>query len=219
MTPYTTLYDDVLPELPGAESALALHHIKRACNDFYERSLYSRETLAGQTITVNVATYSVVASDPSNFDCGKILEVSFWDSSGSMTKPKSLTPRTREQLTYEMPDWATRTGTPSAYTQPAIDRVTLAYTPDATYTGGLIVTIAKLPLYAGAGVDDAVFEKFNEVLAYGAKARMMRMPKKPWSNPKLAAEYRTMFDQEVGKAAAIAAKGYGRAPLRTRAYG
>lgn len=217
MTPYTALYDDVMTELPGADLPAVLHQIKRTCNDFYERSLYSRETLAGIDVVALTASYTPAPSDPSNFDIGKILEVRF--NNGSTTGPKKLDPRTKAQLDIELPNWDTQTGNPRYYTQASLGDITLALIPDTSYAAALIVTIAKLPLYAGGGIDDAVFEKFGEGLGLGVKARMMRMPKKPWSNPALAGAYMLEYDREVAGAAMIAARNYGAGRLRTRCYG
>jgi hypothetical protein len=214
---YTTLFDDCMPELPGADAAMVLHAIKRVCNDFYERSLYSREILTPMNIVANQATYAAVSGDPTNFECGKIISVKM--NTGSSAGPVKLEPRSTNQLDDELPNWSVQTGTPKYYTQTAIDNVVLAYVPDTSYTAGLLITISKLPLYAGGGIDDFVFEKFAEGLGAGVKSRMMRMPKKPWSNPNLAEEYGRYFDDEVSAAQAIASRSYGAGRLRTRAWG
>lgn len=217
MTPYTALYDDVMPELPGADLAVVLHQIKRSCNDFYERSLYARETLPAIDIVQGTATYTPLPTDSTNFEIGKIIGARF--NNGSAAGPARLQARSKHQLNVEIPNWDTRQGNPVYYTQSNISSLTLVYIPDAGYLGGLIVTIAKLPIYAGTGIDTDVFEKFSEAIGSGVKQRMMRMAKKPWSNPQMALEYGRFFDSEVSGAAAIAARSYGSAPLRSRSYG
>jgi hypothetical protein len=215
---YTALYDDVLPELPGCEPTLALHHIKRACNDFYERSLYARETLAGINVVAQTATYAVAPTDATNFQVGKILRAQLFGFVGD-TNPVTLDPKTPAELDLILPQWATASGSPRYYTQTAIDSMTLALVPATSTTGGLVVTIAKLPQYAGTGIDSAIYDKFGEEIAKGAKARLMRMKKKPWSDPEQAQVYQEMFDKEISAAAVIAARAYGRGRLRTRAWG
>lgn len=216
MKAYSTLFDDVLPELPGADPAIVLHQIKRTVNDFYERSLFSRERIVANLVA-GVATYVVGSSTPTDFDVGKVLDVRL--NTGSSAGPQKMQPRTPQQLDIEMPNWDTQTGVPRYYTQSAIDTIVLVLIPNTSYVGGLIITISKLPTYAGIGYDDAVAEKFNEALGAGVKSRMMRMPKKPWSNPQLASQYGAFFDAEVGAAAIIAGRSYGRGRLRTRCYG
>ena len=218
MTPYTTFYDDVMPELPGCETALVLHHIKRTCNDFYERSLYSREVLAGINVVAGTGTYTAVPSDATNFDVCKILGVKLLDAAGQ-ANPGKLFARTPDQLDEELPHWETRQGSVKYYAQRALDKVTLAYIPSTAVTSGLVITIAKLPKYGGGGIDDDVWQKFSESLAAGVKHRLMKMDKKPWSSPSKAVMYGEIFESEVAAAGAIAAKGYGRGPLRTKAWG
>ena len=217
MTPYTALYDDVMPELPGADLAVVLHQIKRTCNDFYERSLYARETLVPIDVVQGTATYTPIVSDPADFEIGKILGVRF--NNGSAAGPVKLQSRTKHQLNIEVPNWDTRQGNPVYYTQGDIASVTLVYVPDAGYVGGLIITIAKLPIYLGVGIDTNIFEKFSEAIGAGIKQRMMRMAKKPWSNPPMALEYGKFFESEVSAAAVIAGRSFGSAPLRSRSYG
>lgn len=216
MTPYTALYDDVMPELPGADLPIVLHQIKRTCNDFYERSLYGREVGAPINIVALTTSYTAVPLDAANFQVGKIIEVRF--NNGSSAGPKKLEPRSQAQLDIEVPNWDTLTGDPCYYTQTAIDTMTLALIPNASYVGGLLVTIARLPQYAGAGIDTPIYDKFNETLGAGVKQRMMRMPKKPWSNPQLALEYGRIYESDLSAAAAIAARSYGAGRLRTRAW-
>jgi hypothetical protein len=219
VTPYTAFYDDVLPEMPGCTTTLALHHIKRTCNDFYERSLFGREDCALLDVVVATPSYTAVTLDPTNFDVTRVLEVRLKNTASTGIKPKVLSPRSKAWLDQFMPDWDTQAGTPSAYMQTAANNVTLAYIPDTTYLAGLQISIAKVPNYAGAGIDDAVYGKFSESIALGIKARLMRMAKKPWTNDKMAPVYAQQFEGEVAAAAAIANVGYGRAVMRTRAWG
>jgi hypothetical protein len=214
MKAYTLLYDDVMPELPGCDLPLALHHIKRTCNDFYDSTMCSRETLALMDVTVNVPTYAIVPSDSANFDVDRVLEVRLLNGS----RYKKLDPTKRSTLDIFCEDWDTQTGTPTQYLQDAVNSVTLVKIPDTTITGGLKVTIAKVPLYAGAGIDDDIFAAYAETLAKGVKARLMRMAKKPWTNQVQGATYAKEYGIELSAAAVLAAKGFGRAPFRSRVY-
>ena len=209
MTPYTQLYDDVMPELPGAAQALVLHHVKRACNDFYERSLFVRQDLTPINVLANTATYALAVTDPTNYDISKVMAV--------LLDGKPLLPKTIEALDADSSNWRTQTGVSANYTQTALNSLTIAYVPVASITAGLKVTVAVVPQYGGAGIDDAVYNKWAEVIAAGVKYRLMQMRKKPWSDAQEADRLRRYFDSEVSGAAAVAARGHGRAPLRCRA--
>jgi hypothetical protein len=209
MTPYTQLYDDCAPELPGVPPALLLHHIKRACNDFYERSLFVRQDLTPINVVANTATYALAVADPTNYDITKVMSV--------LLDGKPLWPKTVEALDVDTPNWRTDNGVSANYTQTALNSLTIAYVPVASITAGLKVNVAVVPQYGGGGVDDAVYSKWAEVLAAGAKYRLMQMRKKPWSDAQEADRLRRYFDAETAGAAAVAARGHGRAPLRCRA--
>jgi hypothetical protein len=219
MKTYASFFDDVLPELPGCTTEMALHHIKRTCNDFYERSLFGREECTPQDVVAGTSAHTALALDVANFEVSRILEVRLKDSSSADAKPRKLDPRSKAWLDQVMPDWDTQQGTPKFYTQNSMDTVVLAYIPVNSLTAGLQISIAKVPLYTGTGVDDGVFSKFSESIAYGIKSRLMRMPKKPWSNDKLAADYARLFEGEVAAAAAIATNSFGRGVMRTKAWG
>lgn len=212
MTPYTAFYDDVMPELPGAETPLVLHHIKRTCNDWYERTTYMREDVF-KTTTVNVPTYTVAPQDTANFETGKVITVAYLRNG---TDYAELGGKTPAWLTANQSGWDTRQGRVTYFTQPAIDQVRLAMIPGESITNGLRITIAKLPLYGGAGIDDAVWEKFSETIAAGVKYRLMSMRRKPWTDPVRAAECRQMYESDLAAAAAIIASGFGRAPMRSK---
>jgi hypothetical protein len=216
MKAFTTFYDEVVPEIPGADLTLVLHHIKRVCIDFCQRSLFARDSLAAIDVVASTASYAIAPTDAVNFAINKVLEVRL--NSGVGTRANRLSPRTPSQLDNELPDWDTATGQPMFFTQRDAGILTLAKVPSTSITGGLLVTISKIPLYAGAGVDDAT-ASWAESIGAGAKARLMRMPKKPWSNPALAERYERYYDQELAAATVIAEKAYGAAPLRTRSYG
>src|SRR5438270_592569 len=71
-------------------------------------------------------------------------------------------------------------------------------------------------LGASTGFPDWIFSRYLDALAAGAKARLMLMQAKPWSNAGQAADYRSQFDAEVANARAEATTALTRAATRTR---
>lgn len=223
MKAYALLLDDVMPELPGITPELATHHIKRAANDFYSRSTLSRLTLTPLDVVTNTSTYALVHPDVANFSISKVLQVEY---EGRLLIPQTLeflngNPNEWDRNTCDATQysWRTQTGRPRFFLQPSVDTLTLVPVPDHDTLATLTVTIADQPIYSGTGIGDVVFDNYAEDIGAGAKARLMAMPAKPWSNPSSAMMYRNQFESGVAAAHVIATRGFGRATLRTRAWG
>lgn len=60
--------------------------------------------------------------------------------------------------------------------------------------------IALEPALDGTGVDDAVHKAWADAIGFGAVARLLATPKKPWSEPGAAPYYRGLFTDAMHKA-------------------
>ncbi len=69
-----------------------------------------------------------------------------------------------------------------------------------------------------AGVEDFIHEQYAEVIASGAKARLMLSPKKPYTDGTLSAYHRGVFDSKCSEIAWQVAKSHGNTPRRTRSH-
>jgi hypothetical protein len=220
---YTLLLDDVMPEVRGCDVATALHIIKRTCRDFMDKAVCSRTLLPAMNTLNGVGTYAVVHNDAANFEVGQILLAEY--------NGKKIFPRTAEWLddtqgvwernTGSSPfySWRTQTGFVRFYTQQSQASITLVAVPDCDTIGGLLLTVADSPIYTGGGIPDDVFNDWNEDIAAGALARLKRMSGKPWSDPAGAQDRQRQYQAAIGSANASASRAYGRAPLRSKAWG
>lgn len=206
---WETFLNDVMPHLPGCETNIALHNIKRAAIEFCERSLYYR----AETDLVDVAAGEReidIDAPVTGTLVVKVINV-FLDG-------KELTLKTVEQLDAEMPDWRTSTGPAKHFTQLSPASIVLAPSPDSASTTGLQMTVALAPTYESSGIERYIPQHFVEGIAGGAVARMLMMQKMPWSNPGLASAFGQRFENEIATATAVAAQAFGRAVLRTRQW-
>ncbi len=83
-------------------------------------------------------------------------------------------------------------------------------------TGRIDVKLAFKPTLLGSGVGDDVFNKYAEVVACGAKAKLMAMPA-AWANPVVGQMHRQMFDKGIHSAANEGSRLKGR--LRSKPWG
>ncbi len=63
------------------------------------------------------------------------------------------------------------------------------------------ITLAVRPLLAGPGVGDQVFKKHAELIAAGAKARLLKKPRQPWTDLEQAVIFQSEFNDGIHTAA------------------
>jgi hypothetical protein len=81
--------------------------------------------------------------------------------------------------------------------------------------GNLRLLCALKPTRASTSFPTLLYERYVETIAHGAKARVMLIPKKPYSDPAMGAYHQQMFNGLVAEARIRVARGNTRGPLRT----
>ena len=110
-------------------------------------------------------------------------------------------------------NWRTDVNLPTRWYFYDDSTVGLALAPNAG--GNLRVLVALKPTRASTTFPAVIYQRYIEAIANGAKARIMRIPKKPYTDFKLAAWYKGEFDGAIGDAMISTARGETRAPLRS----
>lgn len=110
-------------------------------------------------------------------------------------------------------NWRTDVNLPTRFYFPDDNTVGLAL-PPAT-TGNLRINAALKPTRASTTFPAWIWERYVETIAHGAKAKLMLVPKKPYSDKETGAYHMGMFEGGIGDARVAAARGRTRAPLRT----
>ena len=115
-------------------------------------------------------------------------------------------------------NWRTDVRLPTRYYFPDDTTVGLLLAPDST--GALRINAALAPTRTAATFPDWIYQRYARLIAHGAKALLMEVPAKPYTNKDGAAFHRKMFDDGVGEAMIRTARAASRAPLRTHSvYG
>lgn len=204
---WTDWYDEVLPDVPGCSQKVAKNAIRNAAIEFCERTLAWKVDLDPLNAVANQAAYPF--EPPANTRVVRLLNV--WYNG------KRLTPKTPADLDDLYANWPSAIGTPLYYTQLSPDEVILVPMPNAALANGIAQKVALKPTRASTGLEEYLYEKYLEEIAAGAKARLMLMQKKPWSNTAMGAANQALFEDAIASARYRAAKGYGAAPIRVRA--
>jgi hypothetical protein len=109
--------------------------------------------------------------------------------------------------------WRTDIGVPSSFYLQDDGTVGLALAPDAT--GNLRINAALKPTRVSTTFPTWIFERYVETIAHGAKGRIMKIPKKPYTDLVMAAYHDKEFLGLIGEARIRATRAATRAPLRT----
>ncbi len=195
-TKYTDLLNEVMPELSGANIDLVTNEIRNSVIAFCNGSDIWRAWLDPIDVVGAVATYDVTTD--AGTDLVTLLSVKY--------DGRTLTPRNEDQLDEWHPRWRTELRHSDHYMQQDQDTFTLACVPPDSLPGGLLLSVSLQPERTSQSFPGWIYSQYWDGVTAGAKARMMRMPGKPWSNPQMAAFYQTTFDSETAGARADAAR-------------
>lgn len=202
-----SMFDNVLPELPGCSNEMAINAIRQSAIDLCRRSkVWSPEP---ELDDVEAGEPNPILSPPAGSVVMDVREVSI--------EGRPIDPKSRDELDYEYPNWRTDTGLPRAYTMDG-ETLRLVPTPDTTIVGGLEVRLSLLPADNATTLPRWMVTRYGDGICSGAKQRLMRMPKKPWSDESMAGFYENEFHATAARASVDAARSMTRAPIRTRSH-
>lgn len=227
----STLFSALLPGLMidviGCPDMLAETALRNSSIDFFKRSLCWRGMLDSIQVYAGIGEYSL----DSPVSGARVIRVYGVTLKLPSTDPAvaesvvNLTPKTPQELSAINPSWripqivgvypspmATR-----YYTQDSQGLLLIAGVP--TVNGSMDVLGSLAPTLASTGIDSVMAEDHYEALIHGAKARLMAIPQKPWSDPPLAAYHANAFESAISTANVGSAKGFqSHVPLHTKMY-
>lgn len=210
MLPFDVFLDDVMPDAPGADIDIVRYHVARAVNVFAHESRMLVHTLPAIDVSAGVATYAL-QSDVPGLELAAIAAARF--------EGEPLGKATPRQLDANVRNWRTETGLVVRYTGGNSTSITLVAVPGDSSTGGLVVDTFVAPTVDSAdGFDEALYRQYGDAIAAGALARLLRLQKKPWTNPQSAAAYAAQFNAGINTAKLRAEAAFAGAPTRTKAY-
>lgn len=191
MTP-DQLLPYLLPEVPGVPDSLATQTIMRTANDFCWETGVWNEIQDPISVIDNVSQY--------DFDTptgAQIVTIkSIWMAN------RELVPVTMERLQELIPNWQVAKGSDPAYYNAAQDYTyfTIYPTPLDANKAKMTVRAVYTPDQFGTYLPQFLVDKFLDELLAGAKARLMQMPGKSWSDGALAGVNQSIYENGIVKA-------------------
>lgn len=181
MIKFEDMLDDVLPDVPGCSNELAINALRNAAIELYTKSWIYTQPCDPQPTVKNQADYDLDTF--TNYRNIGIVSVNFDDA--------QLTPTGVTNLNRSNLRWQDDVGTPTNYISADYISIRLYRIPDVVGTLNAVVALA--PSKTATGIEDFIYHLYSEQLAAGAKARLMLMPNKPFSDPVISREYRAQF--------------------------
>lgn len=165
--PFSRLYDQVLPYIPGAELPIVDVQIRKALREFMKRTTLIREDFVFPTLDGS-PNYALT---PAFGQVASVLRV-FLDNNGTNRE----LPVRGEDLRYPNVD----NNAPDSWWTSVPSVLTLYPTPNAAYSVSVVAVVTLKQ-------DDTTFPEelatnYAEIIAAGAISALMAMPGKPWTS-------------------------------------
>jgi len=129
---------------------------------------------------------------------------------------KPLTLATAVELDAKQPGWRNHEGTPTHYVVIDSDEILLNRKPREFVPNTLSVTLVLKPTKACTDVENFLFNDWHEVIAAGAKKRLLLAPGKKWSNPQLAGVHANEYGKGIVDGSSRARFGWGNRDLQVK---
>jgi hypothetical protein len=193
----------VRPEVPGCPEIMILDAIKQAGIEFCERTKIAKEVVTITTVA-DEPRYALTTEEGTTPDM--ILVVKREDA-------ENLDPSSHEEFTDEHFD--RDSGEPRYYYLDD-NEIVLGMIPSGVED--LDVTVKLRPTEEATTLPDVLANKYKRKIACGAKARLMVMAGKPWSNPAAAQFNESEFQKAIDDANLREAKGNTNKRLRVTGH-
>lgn len=199
----SVMLPEVQPYVHDCPRLLAENAIRNAAIEFCHKTQLWRYDVPAADIIAGTAVYTPTV--PANTVLVEILWVWRQDT--------MLPAKSDDELMrlFRMFDWRTEPGTPIYHNRQSASTIQLVPAPNTTITGGLTMRVALAPARAATTVDADIVERFTEVIAKGAIARLLKLAGQPFFDPAGAATAERLFQIGINEARIKANRSYSRA--------
>jgi hypothetical protein len=193
---YEDFFPNILTEVPGAAEVVVVNAVRNACIEFCEKSLVLQRDHDPVTLKSGVVDYDL--DPPKGYIVVKVMKAWLEDNQLTPLAPDFV----REASVYNrlFTSYQDKSSTPQFYLQKDERSVSVWSPPDKDYVNGLTMRVALKPSRASEGIESVILEDYAETIASGALSRLMISVGKPYSNEKMAAVHRTLFQQGINVA-------------------
>jgi len=181
----------VLPDVPGCPQALAMAALRRGAGQLCRSAYVWTETVGPLDVVAGQAEY--VCPPPA--DAAVVITL------GANLAGLPLRAVSAEELDARHPGWTGLTAArPMRFLVPMPGTVRLVPEPSQDMPAALAVRLVLAPTHDGPSVPDHIHRDHAAAVAHAAKAELMLVPGKPWTQPQLAEHHARQFAAHVSRA-------------------
>jgi len=206
-TRYEEFLTEVMPYVRECPEIVAVNALRNAMIEFCDKSMLWQYEVDPIDVVAGTTEYTLAL--PPGTGIARIMDLFH---NGHRLQPRSET----ELASLYVDDWRSQQGEPCYYTQRWPNVVILCPAPSTSILSGLDLIVALRPTRAGIAVDDFLFERWAEEIAFGARARIMAISGQPYTDQVQASYYRAQFESAIGKAKIELNRGLTRAVQHVR---
>jgi hypothetical protein len=190
----------VVPEVPGCPTALVNNKIVTKVIEFCSISEAWRHDMTAINITPGQSVYTLdIPAETQIVGIKTLFDKDMPIYAKSEKQMDAHWPRSGSSTAFA--PWRTFSGSQAEYFyQPRLSEVRLFPKPSISKTNGLTGTVSVKPLPDGTVIDEDLYNQFFDALAAGAKAELMAMPKKEWTNDAMVKYYHAKFIAGINEA-------------------
>lgn len=204
---YDAFFPEVLPFLENCPEMAAYNAVRNSVIEFCKQSLYLNDDLDPFGVIKGENTYDIDV--PTGYKLSNVIALWF---QGAILDKKT---EAELRLMYTR-DWRSIPGNPRYYTGFDEDSVTFCLCPDQTISQAITGRIAYEPLRSSVKVDERVYERYAELIGWGARARLMSNAEQPYSDAAGAVQMARLFRSECAAIRKKVLDGFVMAPQRVR---
>jgi hypothetical protein len=190
----------------GVLDSIVLEAVRASARDFFVRTGVWRHDMDTESVIEGSELYDL--EPPAGTEVERVVSVKHGNNG-------VLLPKGVDWLNANYPSWRTATGWPLKYfTQDAKNQIRVVPIPSSTSFNDLYIRLTLVPLRTATSLDETQYDDWYEVILHGARFRLFRMPKKPWTDKRTAEDYEKLYEIEVLAAQVAANKDFTNETLR-----
>jgi hypothetical protein len=208
-TDYNAFLGNVMPHVNGCPPAMAIDAVRDAVIQLCQEARIWTVEHAAIDVVTDQGSYAF--APPAGTVVAEVLQV--WYAG------KRIDPYDVDVSNNIYTSWMTEKGQPTKYTQLDERNLRLIPIPQETVTGAVTLLVTLKPSKTSTTVDDRIYEQYDNIIANGALAYLLTMPKTPgrdWPDTKLGAMNASQFQEGIDKAKSKASRGYVRSRKHVR---